>query len=211
MLDLVARGIGLGFTAGANPGPFQNYLISTTVAQGWRKSIVVVFAPIPTDIPIILLSVFLLNQLPAQFTPIMQIIGGLFLLWLAYGNWKQFRAGVTFNTNVSVDATSRTRIFTRALLMNWLNPNPYIFWTSVNGRLLIQGLNESIWAGIGFLVGFYGTFIIILLIFIVVFDRLRQLDERVTRAIFLITLAIMVVIGLQFILQGVSGLAANAA
>ena len=51
MLDLVARGVGLGFAAGANPGPFQNYLISTTLVQGWRKSIIVVLAPIPTDIP----------------------------------------------------------------------------------------------------------------------------------------------------------------
>lgn len=211
MLDLVARGIGLGFAAGANPGPFQNYLISTTLAQGWRKSIIVVFAPIPTDIPIILLSVFLLNQLPPQFTPVIQIVGGLFLLWLAYGNWKQFRAGVTFNTSASTDSTSRRQIFTRALLMNWLNPNPYIFWTSVNGRLLVDGLNESIWAGLGFLLGFYVTFLSILVVYVVVFDRLRRLDERVTRAIFVITLVIMVIIGLQFIAQGVSGLAGNPA
>ncbi len=86
--------------------------------------------------------------------------------------------------------------------MGWLSPGPYIFWATLNGPLLVRGLNESLFSGLGFLLGFYGTFITILGVYVLVFDRLRRIDERVTRGIILLTLVVMVVFGGWLIVQG---------
>src|SRR5664279_122211 len=83
MLFLIARGVTLGFTAGMLPGPLQTYLIQTTLVQGWRKSLIMVISPLIADIPVIILTVFVLAQLPPAFIRIVQIVGGLFVLYLA--------------------------------------------------------------------------------------------------------------------------------
>jgi threonine/homoserine/homoserine lactone efflux protein len=198
MLNLISQGISLGFSAGAMPGPLQSYLISQTLANGWRKSIIVIFSPLITDGPIILLAVVLLKQLPPELIRLIQVIGGLYLLWIAYGAWRRFRSGVSLDTA----SQPQTRTLSQGLMMNWLSPGPYIFWGTINGPLLIGAMQLSIWHGVAFMLAFYGTFLGILALYVIVFDRLRRLDERFTRIIFLVTLVVLVVFGISLVLQG---------
>jgi threonine/homoserine/homoserine lactone efflux protein len=198
MLALVSQGISLGFSAGAMPGPFNSYLIGTTLLLGWRRALIVVLTPLITDGPIILLAVAVLRQFPADWVRAIQLVGGVYLIWVAYGAWRRFRQGVT----LTADMTATGRTLTQGLFMNWLSPGPYIFWATINGPLLIQALNESVWAALAFLVAFYGTFLGILVGYVIVFDRLRRLDERLTRAIFLGTVLVMLLFGVSLILQG---------
>lgn len=198
MLNLISQGISLGFSAGAMPGPLQSYLISQTLANGWRKSIIVILSPLITDGPIILLAVVLLKQLPPELIRLIQVVGGLYLLWIAYGAWRRFRSGTTLDTA----AQPQSRTLSQGLAMNWLSPGPYIFWGTINGPLLLGALQLSVWHGVAFMLAFYGTFLGILALYVIVFDRLRRLDERFTRAIFLVTLAVLVVFGLSLVLQG---------
>jgi threonine/homoserine/homoserine lactone efflux protein len=198
MLNLISQGVSLGFSAGAMPGPFQSYLISQTLANGWRKSIIVIFSPIITDGPIILLAVVLLRQLPSELIRLIQIIGGLYLLWIAYGAWRRFRSGATLDTTNQ----PQSRTLSQGLLMNWLSPGPYIFWGTINGPLLVGALEHSLWHGVAFMLAFYGTFLSILALYVIVFDRLRRLDERFTRVIFFITLAVLVAFGISLVWQG---------
>jgi threonine/homoserine/homoserine lactone efflux protein len=198
MLNLISQGISLGFSAGAMPGPLQSYLITTTLANGWRKSIIVILSPLITDGPIILLAVVLLKQLPPQLIRLIQVVGGLYLLWIAYGAWRRFRSGITLD----ITPQPQSRTLSQGLMMNWLSPGPYIFWGTINGPLLIGALQLSIWHGVAFMLAFYGTFLGILALYVVVFDRLRRLDERFTRAIFLVTLVVLVVFGISLVLQG---------
>lgn len=203
MLFLIARGITLGFTAGVLPGPLQTYLINTTLLLGWRRSLIIIFAPLIMDGPLIVLVLFFFRQFPPELLRGLQIAGGLFVLWLAWGAWKQVRAGVSIGPGEdgAVDSTQR-QIMARAVLMNVLSPAPYVFWTTVNGPLLIQGLQQSIWHGLAFLVSFYGTFLFMMSLIVFLFDRLRRLDERVTRAVLLITVVVLVFFGLSLLAQG---------
>lgn len=198
MLALVSQGISLGFSAGAMPGPFNSYLIGTTLLLGWRRALIVVLTPLITDGPIILLAVVLLRQIPADWIRVIQVVGGLYLIWVAVGAWRRFRQGAT----LTADTTAAGRTLAQGLLMNWLSPGPYIFWATINGPLLIEALNQSIWAALAFLVAFYGTFLGILTGYVIVFDRLRRLDERFTRAIFLVTVLVMLLFGVSLIWQG---------
>ncbi len=199
----LTQGISIAFAAGAQPGPFTTFLIGRTLAQGWRKSIILIFTPLVTDLPIILLAVVILKQFPPELIRIIQLVGGLYLLWIAYGSWKQFRAGaMSFKADDSSAGVGQRKLLFQGAVMGWLSPGPYIFWATLNGPMLVRGLNESVLSGAGFLLGFYGTFIGILGLYVVVFDRLRRIDERVTRGIVLLTLVIMVVFGLWLIARG---------
>lgn len=198
MLSLISQGITMGFGAGAMPGPFQSYIISTTLAYGWRRSLITVLTPLITDGPIILLVVFILKQVSPEFLNLIRIAGGLYLLWMAYSGWKRLRAGVTLN----ITPASQSRTLSQGLIMNWLSPGPYIFWATLNGPLLIQGLNQSLWVGLAFLLAFYGTFLGFLALYIFVFDRLRRLPEQITRGILIITIVVLALFGLSLISQG---------
>ncbi len=210
MFYFVSQGLSIAFAAGAQPGPFTSFLIGRTLAQGWRKSIILALTPLVTDVPIILVVLVILKQFPPELIKVIQFIGGLYLLWIAYGSWKLFRSGkASFKPEAAAsDGISPVRTLLQGAVMAWVSPGPYIFWTTINGPLLIQGLNQSIWMGLAFLIGFYGTFIGILTLYILVFDRLRRIDERVTQAIYLLTLIIMVLFGLRLIGQGVGLIAA---
>jgi threonine/homoserine/homoserine lactone efflux protein len=198
---LIAGGISLGFLAGVQPGPFQTYVISAALSLGWRRGIVVVIAPLITDAPIIVVVVFVLGQvLPPVVKIALRIVGGLFLLWLAFATWKQLRAGITIGGEATISAGQST--LKRAVLMNFLSPGPYIAWSTFNGALLLQGLEQSSLHAAAFVAAFYVTFLSILALIVVVFDRLRRLDERITRVVLRLTVLILVVFGLLLIMQG---------
>jgi threonine/homoserine/homoserine lactone efflux protein len=202
MLALFLRGISLGFTAGVMPGPYQSYIINTTLLLGWRRSIITIFSPLLADIPIIFLVVFLLGQLPPEVIRVIKIAGGLLLLWIAWGAWQNIRQGRSIGAGDEAPATTENetrKIFTRSLLMNLLNPNPYIFWGTVTGPLLLEALQVSGWHAAGLLLGFYGGFVGMLAVIVAVFNRVRHLDPRITRAVLVATLVILVVFGLSLI------------
>lgn len=202
MIALVTRGISLGFAAGALPGPFQSYIISTTLLQGWRRSLPVIVSPLVIDGPIILIVVFLLGQLPLQVIRLIQMAGGIFLLYIAWGTWRGLRAGTAVTpTEAGGGGAATVRgIFLRGLLMNALSPGPYLFWGTVTGPLLVQALSQSALHALAFLAAFYGTFLAMLALIVLLFDRVRRLDARITRALVWLTLAVLVIFGVTLIL-----------
>ena len=86
-LTYLLQGAALGFAAALTPGSFQTYLISESLAGGWRRGAPVAFAPLISDLPIILLSLFVLNQLPENFLNVISLAGGVFALYLAWRLW----------------------------------------------------------------------------------------------------------------------------
>jgi threonine/homoserine/homoserine lactone efflux protein len=200
---LITSGISLGLSASLLPGPLQTYLIQLTLSLGWRRSLVGVLAPLIADIPIILLTVVLLSQFPAEITRLLEIAGGIFVLWIAWNTWRQLRAGVMLGAGDSTLDLTRREVLARMVGVILLSPGPYIFWSTVNGPLLVGGLHQSIWHAIAFLVAFYGTFLGMLTLFVFIFDRARQLDRRVTQILLLVTVLALVFLGLRLLAQGI--------
>jgi threonine/homoserine/homoserine lactone efflux protein len=201
MLSFLSQGIGIGFAAGAQPGPFLNHVIGTALTGGWRRGIVTIFAPLVADLPLIVLSVTILRSVSPDFLRIVQLAGGLYLLWMAYGGIQRFRQGDGFE----IKPVSVNRSFWQAVLMIYLGPAPYVFWVTISGPLLVQGLEQSLWHGLAFVLGFYGTFLAMLAGYVILFARLGQINPRLTRAIFLLTLAVMLVFGIGLIVQAFRG------
>lgn len=204
MLSFFAQGASLGFTAGSSPGPLQTFLIQSTLAHGWRRALICIVSPIISDIPFILLTVFILNQFPPEVIRIVQIIGGLFILYLAYVSVKGIRSGAMISgaAREEVSTARPVTLLGRTILINWTSPGPYIFWGTVNGPLLSQALSQSFGHAALFMVGFYGVFLLLLVGWIVIFDRLRHIDSRFTRGLLWITVGVLLLLGISLLLSG---------
>ena len=178
MWAYLIQGIGYGFAAAAQPGPFQAYLISQTLSNGWRRTLPAALAPLISDGPIIVLTLVVLSHVPVWFQRFLYIAGGLFILYLAYSAfvaWRNFdEAGVVTHSGSRQSAV-------RAAMMNALSPGPYLYWSLVTGPILLAGWRKAPVNGIGFLVSFYATIVLSLIAIIVVFGTARRFGPKVNR------------------------------
>jgi threonine/homoserine/homoserine lactone efflux protein len=173
-------GITYAFAAAVQPGPFQSYLISQALSKGWRHTLPAAFAPLLSDGPVILLVLLLLTNMPGSLVQILQIAGGVFLLYLAAGAFRAWRA-YDVTKVVPVQASQQTVL--KAALVNILNPAPYLGWSLVMGPLLLAGWRENPANGIALLVGFYGTMVISQAGIIMLFAAARNLGPQVSRVL----------------------------
>jgi len=197
------QGIVLGVTAAASPGPFQAFLINQTLTGGFRRGAPVAFAPLISDIPIVILILVLLDQLPPDFLNWISLAGGLFLLYLAWNLWKQWRIG----SGSGLPDPPASFSLWRGVLMNSLSPGPYTFWTFVNGPILLQALRQSWMHGGAFLLGFYGTMIASLVGIAALFHLARRLGPKSVRLLMLASLVIMLLFAAVLLVRGVQGIA----
>jgi len=174
----ILQGFFLGFPAAASPGPLQAFYLSQTMRSGWKKTLPAALAPLVSDGPIILLVLVILTRTPDYFLRGLQIAGGLFILYLAYGAFVQFRRQEQAQP-LAPDAGRQGLM--KAVVTNLLNPNPYIFWGVVAGPILIDAWRKSALYGLGFMAGFYGTMITGLGLLIIAFAAAGRISARLMR------------------------------
>jgi threonine/homoserine/homoserine lactone efflux protein len=194
------QGIGYGFAAAVQPGPFQTYLITQTLSKGWRQALPAALAPLMSDGPIILLALAVLSQVPVWFQWFLYTAGGLFIFYLAYSAFVSWR---TFNEASIVTPSVIRQSIGRAAMVNALSPGPYIFWTLVTGPILLAGWRQTPAYGIGFLVSFYATIVLSLSGIIVVFGTAKRLGRKVNRLLLFISAIALVGFGLYQLWLGI--------
>ncbi len=207
-IALLMQGLALGLSAAASPGPFQAYLISQVLSKGWRHAAPVAFAPLISDGPIIIGALLLLDHLPPAFLRVISTSGGLFVLYLAWGLWKQWRTNTpnpgSQEYSSTAPAPQSNHVLWRGVMMNLLSPGPYTFWTLVTGPILLAATRQS-WLHAGaFLGGFYGMLISGMLAIASVFHLARRLGPQVVRTMLLASVFIMTIFGFLLLYQGVA-------
>ena len=205
LFSYLIQGFGFGFTAAAQPGPFLTYLISQTLRNGWRRTLIAVLAPLVSDGPIIVLVLLLLSRVPEWFRVLLQIAGGVFILYLALGAfraWRKMRTGATDAPPASAGSQS----LLRAALMNTLSPGPWLYWSLITGPILVRGLREHPTYGVAFLVGFYGAMLSSLAAIIMIFGTARRFGPRVSRAMVGISALALAGFGLYQLITGLLSL-----
>ncbi|MBK1672233.1 hypothetical protein CKO35_02735 [Ectothiorhodospira shaposhnikovii] len=151
MITSLSTGMILGFSAGMAPGPLLALVISETLQHGARAGIKVALAPVLTDLPIILLTLFVLSRLSGLDTllGLISLGGGVFLCYLA---WQ----GLTFSGSpMGPETAPRERSLRKAVLVNVLSPHPYLFWLTVGGPLTTRALEQAWFAAAAFIGSFY--------------------------------------------------------
>ncbi len=147
---LFLPGAALGFSAAAQPGPFQAYLLAQSVRNGAARTMPVALVPLVSDPPVIAAVLAVLAQVPAGLLRALQVAGGAVVLWLAASTLRALR------TPPSADAAAHApRGFLRAALVNFTNPNAWIFWSLVGGPVLAAAWRERPARALLFLAGFY--------------------------------------------------------
>lgn len=202
---LIAEAANFGLSAGLNFGPLHSLLINVTLAQGWRYGLIIVLLPLLTDIPIILLMLFVLSALPPAAIPLLNIAGGIAVFVIAYMTYRGLQNPAPVATAEESKTLTRDTML-KGMTVNFLSPGPYIYWGTITGPLFLEAMRESLLTGASFLLAFYGSFLGLMAVFVFVFNRLRNVDPRLTHALSYISLVILIFLGTNLIVQGINGL-----
>jgi threonine/homoserine/homoserine lactone efflux protein len=200
MLAFLVQGLTLGFAAGAQPGPFQTYLISQTLSQGWRRTWIAAFAPLVSDGPIVALVLLVLSQVPDWFQRLLQIAGGLFVLYLAWGAYKAWQ---TFAPDSSSAPQTGPRSLLRAAMMNALSPGPYLFWSLVIGPLIIEAWRINPSSALSIVLAFYFAMIGLNFAVVLLFGQAARFGNQVRKAMLGLSALMLAGFGLYQLWQGI--------
>ena len=201
MLSYIIIGITYSFAAAMQPGPFQAFIISQTIKNGWKRTLPAAFAPIISDGPIIVIILLLLSTVPTWLIYLLQIAGGLVLLYLAYRAFVNF---LKYNLEREVKESKPENSLGQAVLVNFLNPGAWLGWSLIMGPLFIKAYAQSSAYGIAFLISFYSTMVLSLLGIIILFGLARNLGPKVTRITLGISAIALACFGIYQLWQGIA-------
>jgi threonine/homoserine/homoserine lactone efflux protein len=199
----IFQGMGYGFAAAAQPGPFQAFALSQAMRRGWQRALPIALAPLISDGPIIALVLLILRHVPPWLQHALYLAGGLFVLYLAWGTFLSWRA---FAGAPPVEPALGTESVFKAALINALSPGPYLYWSLVTGPILVAGWRQAPIIGIGFLGGFYASMVGTLIAQIVLFGTAHRLGARVNRALIGLSALALAAFGLYQVWRGLSGI-----
>jgi len=195
--------ITLGFAAAIQPGPFQTFLISRTLQDGWRHSLPAAFAPLLSDAPAIALALILLTNVPIWMENLLHFAGGFFVLFLAYNAYRAFK---DYSFDQAALPPSRSQNLLKAVGLNLLNPNPYIFWSLVSGPLLPNAWRETIINGVAFVSSFYASMVLTCSAIVLSFAGIGSLFPKVNRILLGVSVVALALFGFYQLWLGAKSL-----
>jgi len=200
LLAYIIFGGGYAFASAIQPGPLQAFLLSRVAQSGWRRTLPASLSPLLSDGPIALLVLLVLKRLPEQMSWILQVAGGVFLLYLATATYRQWRR----QTAGTADEGSAPRTLVQAAVVNVLNPNPYLGWSLVLGPEALKAWRHNPSHAVVFIAAFYATMVASLAAIILLFSTTRFLGPHGRRALVLVSAAALAALGVYLLAAGVS-------
>ena len=125
-------------------------LVSESLRHGSAAGIKVAVAPLITDLPIVLGTFYVVSRFSDIDLALgaISIAGAIFLVYLAYES-------LTFAGIKSSDADVKSRSLRKGIIVNFLNPSPYLFWFSVGAPTIIRAADIGSVAVISFIAAMY--------------------------------------------------------
>ncbi|MEJ2097829.1 MAG: LysE family translocator [Deltaproteobacteria bacterium] len=151
---LLTSALVLGLSAGLTPGPIMTLVIFQTLKYGVGEGIKVALAPLVTDAPIVLLTLFLLSRISSleNVLGVLSVFGGLYLFYLSYES-------IRFKGATQTEIAEQPHSMRKGIAVNFLNPSPYMFWMSIGGPLVLKAFQTHIAFSLFFIVPFYGVMV----------------------------------------------------
>jgi threonine/homoserine/homoserine lactone efflux protein len=143
----------MGLSAGLSPGPLMTLVVTASLRSGLAGGIRVALAPLATDVPIIAVSVLLIERLPPSALRWVGTAGGLVVIWMGVEILRSLRHAMLPSNGG--DQADLGQEFWRGVVVNALNPHPYLFWTTVGAPALVTGWRSSPAHALAFLLPFY--------------------------------------------------------
>ena len=153
ILSLAIAGATLGLVEGIKPGPLLTMVIRETLSGGLRAGLWTAAAPIFTDGPLVIFSLFAAAWIATNPSALLVITlaGAIFLAQMGYECF-----GLE-PPNMDEDAPPPKGSFLRGIITNLLNPNVYVFWFLIGGPLMASAADEEILAPIAYAITFLVT------------------------------------------------------
>jgi threonine/homoserine/homoserine lactone efflux protein len=193
------RGLALGFGAAATPGPFQAYLLAQSLRNGAGRTLSVALVPLASDPPVIAVVLAVLSQVPAGLLRALQILGGAVVVWLGVG---AIRAAGTARP---AEERAPPRGFLRAAVLNFTNPNAWIFWSLAGGPFLAEAWRAAPARGLAFLAGFYLFLVGGNVLLVLAAGQAARLGAGFTRGLGFLSGIVLAGFGLVQIGRGIAG------
>lgn len=169
----LGSGLFLGIVAGISPGPLLPLVVTETLKYGRKEGIKLALAPLITDLPIILAAYFLIQNFAENnlLLGIISLLGALFLLLLAYEN-------IWYKPSVKNKPIQKPRSFQKGIVVNLLNPHPYLFWILVGAPILVNASLISSFAIVLFLAGFYVMLVGSKIVFALLTGKMKNILQQ---------------------------------
>lgn len=150
MIHYITIGTVLGLSAGFAPGPLLTLVISETLRHDIKSGVKVALAPIITDLPIIIVTLFILSKLSNfhNLLGIISIMGGIFILYMGY------KSLLTKGIEINFEEI-KPKSLSKGVLANILSPHPYLFWFSVGAPTVTKAMAQNIGSPLAFIISFY--------------------------------------------------------
>jgi threonine/homoserine/homoserine lactone efflux protein len=153
MWAYLGLGLSMGLGAGISPGPLLALVVTASLRSGLAGGLRVALSPFITDLPIITLSVLLVDLLPSGALRWVGTVGGLVVIWMGVETLRPVRHAA-LPAEAGEPGEPRRELW-RGVAANALNPHPYLFWATVGGPALVSGWRISPAHALAFLVPFY--------------------------------------------------------
>ncbi len=154
-MEAIAMGAALGLFAGILPGAFLTLVAATALQRGLRQGITVALLPLGTELPVLLVSVLVLTQVPEVALRWLGVAGGGLLLYMA---WRLIRESGAGSLENRTPGKARSH-YLRMTLVAILSPSPWVFWLLIGGPLLLNRWRVGPTHGIAFAVAFLVCFV----------------------------------------------------
>jgi threonine/homoserine/homoserine lactone efflux protein len=150
VLGLAIAGITLGVIEGIKPGPLLTTVIKETLTSGFRGGMRAASAPIFTDGPLIIFSIFLAGWIATQ--PL--VLCGISLLGAVFLTRMGFECFNPEIPDISSDEVDISRSFKRGIITNLLNPSVYVFWFLIGGPIMAIAADAEPIAPVAYAISF---------------------------------------------------------
>ncbi len=195
----LSQGIFFGLYGALLPGPFQAFLLSQILRNGWKRTLRLALIPLFSDVPVIFLFLLILSQVPGWFINLLQISGGTFLLYLAWDAYQSAKlAVIEMEQKNQADGS-----LLKGAAINLLNPNVYIFWGTVGVPTILKGWSINPFSGLAFVFGMLGTMIPATMLLIIVFSKMGQFKPNLRKNLSRLIAFLLLGVGLFLITSGI--------
>jgi threonine/homoserine/homoserine lactone efflux protein len=199
-MALFLEGAALGFSAAAQPGPLQAYLLAQAARNGIARTIPVALVPLATDAPLIAVVLAFLSRVPPGFVRALGVAGGALVVWLGVGALRAVR-----RERAAPEGRAPPAGFVRGMLVNLTNPNAWLFWSLAAGPILASAWRASPPQALAFLAGFYLLLCGGNVAFVLLAGRAARAGPRLARGLGLLSGVALVAFGAWRIAKGIAG------
>lgn len=155
IISFLGIGLLLGIVWGFTPGPLFTLVISETLKYGPKEGIKVGIAPLLTDVPVIILSFFVVFAL-SNINFLLGIISVIGALVMAYYGYETISI-----KNVKIDLkNTKPQSIKKGIMTNYLNPHMYVSHFTITGPIIVKAIKVNILSPVLFIAVFMLTLVL---------------------------------------------------